>query len=139
MSSSSGNIKQLLRDQLLSASAVTALVENRVFGDHQSDSDAGTVPMPLIIVRVDGGSIGYASDPWTATFELWAYSKQSGDEADSVYDAAFTALQGEQMTSTASITRGVARELPGGRPVGGFNDKLRAWYRRGRWVINGAG
>jgi hypothetical protein len=137
MAANTENVKQLIRDQLLSSATLVALVENRVYGAHLQDPDAGTVPMPLLVVSMGGGAVGYASDPWVEDFELWAYSKISGDEAAEVYTAAFSALQGERLTSTAFSTAGYARELT--RPTEGYNDKIRAWYRRARWVANGAG
>lgn len=133
---SRGETKQIIRATLLTSSDLVALVGRRVFGTHLLDPDAGTVEHPLVVFEFLSGSSRYNRVVFDQTFDLYAYSKESSDEAATVYDAAYAVLQAECLSVNNVVTRGIAREIQA--PFDGYNDRTQSWFLRGRWIVNGA-
>lgn len=129
-------LQQVLRTGLLASAVLRTLVDDRVYGGHLEDAEAGTVVMPLVIVELLSGFAMYNRSVSRTGFDLWAYSKRSADEAHEVYDASFRAVQAECLGVVGVGTHALARETE--RPVDGWNELLRAWFVRGRWVANAA-
>lgn len=127
--------RQLVRSVLLADAPLRALVNGKVFTTHVSNTEAATIlqESPLVVIDVRGGFTRFFGQLEDTSFELWTYSKASSDEAQDVYDKAFSLLQMVQLQATDVDLVGTAREIA--RAEDGFNDELRAWYARGRWTM----
>lgn len=117
---------------------IAAVVSGRVYGSHLSDSDVQSVKFPLIVFEFLSGFARWHRGVQSQSFELYGYSKASMDEAAKVYDAAFDSLQHCRVRiDLIPDVGGIARETQ--RPVDGWNDKVGAWFVRGRWVVTATG
>jgi len=146
MPNNQAHVKQLVRKLLMDASGVTTLLGSggAVFTDHPRTPDNRSIQMPLLIVDTQGGTGGYQGAIAATAFHLYAYSRVSQDEADTLYHAAYTALQAERLYdatqsngSPVISAAGYVRET--GRPDSGYNADVDAWYARGAWLAMTAG
>jgi hypothetical protein len=114
---------------------VAAVVAERVFGRSLSDADGETVLKSgqLLVFELLSGDSRSSGQVATQTFELYGYSKRSMDQASEAYDVAFDALQHSRLQVAGISVCGLAREVQ--RPVDGFNERLKAWFVRGRWSV----
>lgn len=127
-------IKQLVRTQLLGASAVTDLVSGRIYGAHFLDPDGQTPTYPLIILELIGaGELHYARAFQTLRMDVWCYDRVSAASALHLYGQAQDALQQQRVAVTGITQKLVIREAV--RPIEGFNEAVRAYYARGEYFI----
>ena len=137
--------KQLVRQLLLGTSTVAAIAGDHVYGNHPQDPDASNIPMPCVIMDVQGGGSNYCGGIQNLGMDLYAYSRTSQDDADALYQAVYAALHAARLVSTVTGTGGAkvnpqaggAREVA--RPVNGWNEAISAWYALGKWSIITAG
>lgn len=140
-------VKQLVRQMLLDSTTVQALLGEggAVYGDHPQAPDKTAITMPCVILDFQGGAGGYQGGLQHLNFDLYTYSRVSGDGADAVYDAVYAALHAQRLVSTvtkvggalANPTAGVCREVQ--RPASGWNADVDAWWCRGKWIASTAG
>jgi hypothetical protein len=131
-------LRQVIRAHLMADPAVSGLVGGRVFGSHLSDSDVQSVEFPLTVFEFLSGFARWHRGVQSQSFELYGYSKASLDEAAQIYDAAFDSLQHCRVRIDAiADVGGIPRETQ--RPVDGWNDKVGAWFVRGRWIVTATG
>ena len=131
-------LRQVLRAHLIADTDVKALADTRIFGSHLSDADVQTVLYPLVVIQFLSGFARWHRGVQSQSFELYAYSKADQDEASELYDTVFNSYQ-QSRVELAGIPNvcGICRETQ--RPVDGWNDKIGAWFARGRWVVNATG
>jgi hypothetical protein len=137
MGNSVQDLLQIMRSQLLQDPVVMGLVGDTILMHHSMDADAGTVPMPSVILNADIGYSMYNGVVQMQDIEIYAYSKISTGEALRVYDAVYIVLQSSRLILDNVDARGWMRETT--RPLTGYNDRIKAWYARGRWVASSAG
>jgi len=132
------DVSALIRRRLMLVDDLTALVEDRIRTAHAEDPDAD-LTYPLVIVDVEAGSGRYQGGMQSWTVDVYAYSDESQDLADKVYDALYLGLQAERLCdpSGAIGAAGYAREVE--RPEPGYNEQTRSWFGRGAWVVTVAG
>ena len=123
---------------LISDSTITELVGNEVLMEHILDADQGTVPFPCLIFALsEGGSSSYSRSHQRFTFDLYAYSKSTSDNAMEIYDAAYNVFQSARVSTDNVTLKGWIRELE--RPAAMFNGALGAFTVRGEWLALTAG
>ncbi len=129
--------RHLLREFILRSSSVTDLVGQRVYGQHLSDSDAGTVLKAgsVVVLGFDSGDLRWYGAVQTQIVEVYAYSKQGLSECAKVYDAVCSLIQHERVVVDGIDICLIPREIQ--RPVDGYNDSVDAWFVKGRWIIEG--
>lgn len=137
MANSLTNIVQVLRSLLISDSVVSGFVGDNIHTAHIYDADAGTVPMPCLILELESGFGMYNRTVQFQDYDLYAYSKISQAEAMQVYNAAYDALQACRLSLDGVSTKGLITERS--RPVSGYNDRLMSWWVRGSWHVAAAG
>lgn len=132
------HLRQLVRGTLMADPVMADLVAGRVYGAALEDSAAETTLAsgPIAVFELLSGAARWHGHVATQSLELYGYSRESLDQAAEVYDAAFDALQHERLEIDGIPMCGLIREVQ--RPLDGFNDKIRAWYVRGRWVASTA-
>ena len=132
------NVVALIRNHLLGLDTLTAEVEDRIRTTHTQDPD-GQLTYPLLIIDAETGIAGYQGTYQRLTVRIYAYSDESQDQADALYDLAYLATQAVRLWDPSGVipTAGYMREVE--RPEPGFNDQTRAWFSRGTWIVNTAG
>lgn len=125
--------RQLIRDFLMRDPAMQALVQDRIHGRHLKDADIQNAKFPACIFEFLSGSSHTNRLMDQPTFELYGWSKKSGDEASLVYDAAYNRLQSERVFVDGIDLCGWAVEVQ--RPVDIQLEAIGAWAVRGRWII----
>lgn len=142
---SPANVKQLVRKVLMETSAVYALVGAHVMTAHPRTAD-GAIEMPCLIVDFTEGGTGGSQGGWQRLpFDLYAYSRESDAQADTVYHAAYQALQ-MALLRDSTLVGGATRAVSAAgyaeearRPDMGYNEQVGAWYARGKWIARTAG
>lgn len=124
----------LLRNHLLADDTVTDLVGDAVRTAHVVNPDA-TLEYPLVILEVTSGSSGYQGGIRRVNVDVYAYSDESQDAADTVYDAVYLALQAARLWDSTSTISAAGFAQEASRPVEGYNEVTRSWYARGTWTI----
>ena len=135
--SNSETTLQLLRQHLISTTAVLDLVDGRVHTGHFFAFDTQTVEMPCVILELDGGTANYASASQQAGLYVYAYSRHNTAEALKVYQAVYEALNGSELRHSSLSLSGTAVETF--RPTSGYNDQVRAYFYRGTYTVFTAG
>ena len=128
---------QLIKQKLFETSAVTDLVGINIFTSHFLDYDTANVQMPCIIIEATGGYGNYAKATQRLTVDIYSYSKLSNAQAEQIYDALYEALQGVSLSHADITQSGYIYEQY--RPFGAQNEFLKAWFRRGTYVVHTAG
>jgi hypothetical protein len=126
--------KRLLRGFLLTKPEIVDLVDDRVFGAHIMDSDIETTTFPLVVFEFLSGRASWDTAVQAQTMEIYSYSKRSADEAAQIYDALFDAIQHERLVVAGISVKALIREVQ--RPVDGWNQNVRGWFVRGRWLLS---
>jgi len=137
MGNSVQDLLQIIRSQLLEDSVVSGIVGDNILMHHSMDADAGSVPMPVIVMNADIGDSMYNRVVQMQDIEIYAYSKISTGEALRTYEATYDVLQSARLILDNVSARGWMRETT--RPLTGYNDRIKAWYARGRWLAAAAG
>ncbi len=137
MANSTTNIPQALRSLLLSNTDVSGYVGDNIHTAHIYDADAGTTPMPCIILQLESGFGMYNRAVQFQSYEIYAYSKISQAQAMTVYNAVYDVLQAGRLYVDGITTKGLITERS--RPVSGYNDRLMAWWVRAGWHVAAAG
>lgn len=132
------NIAALLRGFLLAKASVTDKVGDNIVTAHNFDPSTA-LDYPRVIVDLTSGTGRYQGGLQAWNVEIYAYSDESQDEADAVYDAVYLALQAERLYDEGGTisAAGSAREVE--RPIPGYNEQTRAWFARGTWIVMAAG
>lgn len=133
VTTSTESLMALLRQHLLSASGVAALVGGRVHGAHLQTPDDRTTVYPMVVLELSGGG-GSPSSTFQATqLYVYAYDRESAGGAAALYDTVFSALQHETLRRDGVALAGYAMEQE--RPTIGYNDAANAYYARGLWIV----
>lgn len=143
MPNSSLDVKHLIRRALLDDATVIGLVDDRVRSSHMINPDV-EISYPILIIEFLSGFGRYQGTLQTISIDLYAYSEGGLTEAHQVYDAAYNALQAARLYngtegngSRIISAAGSMREIE--RPDEGYNDRLGAWWVRGKWLATTAG
>ena len=132
------NLRTIFRQTMLESDDLQSLVGGRIFGSFLED-DQATEQLgigPLVSFQLLSGSSlwhGYVSHQ---TMEVYAWSKESIDEAAGIYDVVFELLQNSRVSASGIPMCGLSREVQ--RPVDGKLTSLDAYYVRGRWNVSTA-
>lgn len=147
MANDQGGAKQLVRQTLLAADSLQALLGDAgaIYTDHPQAPDSSAIPMPCIILDCLGGNGGYQGGFQHMNLHIYIYSRISQDQADAVYHAMYVVLHAARLVSTvqkvggalANPAAGMAREIR--RPESGWNKEVKGWFSRGDWRISTAG
>ena len=132
MSSNPVELLQLVRLHLLSNSAVTDLVGERIHTTHFMDFDDVTRQLPAVILELAGGSMAYNQNFQSATMFLYCYSAQNSAQTLDLMQACKNALHAERLAHNSIGMRGMLEEST--RPIQGYNDSVRAWYCRSTYL-----
>ncbi len=124
-----------IRRKLIATAEVTAMVQDRIHTEHYYDFDNGTIPMPLIIIEVNGGEANYGQGNQSVNLYIYTYSKESTSEAGALYDNVYSALQAEKIEG--NTLTGFIQEIS--RPISGYNPSARSYYYRGSFLSLVAG
>jgi hypothetical protein len=137
-------VKQLVRQALLRDATVAASLGQAIHTEFPRTADYTSIPMPCAIIDVLGGRGGYEGGHDVMVCEIYVYSRESQEQADTIYDQVYAALQAVRLyDGTASngsrviTAAGYARETR--RPDSGYNAEVGAWYARGQWTTHTAG
>ena len=79
------DVMSAVRRKLINNADVTELVKDRIYTKHFYDFDNGTVPMPLVIVDLDGGLANYGGGNQRLTLYIYVYSRESTAECGEIY------------------------------------------------------
>jgi len=134
MANEAQTMKQLIRVKLLESSDVTELVEGRIFGAHFQDPDAQTPTYPLVILDwIGAGRLQYSKAFQTLSMDIWCYDRVSAANALNIYGKVQDSLHQQRLSVDGIPQKGVIRESV--RPVEGYNEKVRAYYARGEYLL----
>jgi hypothetical protein len=125
----------IVRKHLLADVQVSALVSGMVHGAHLIAPDEGTVEYPLVVVEMTTGTSSYTTYQ-EVTFYIWAYSRNGGGDALRIYDACHQALQHETIRNDSVAVAGYTVESE--RPSQGWNERARAFYAQGQYIMRAA-
>ena len=128
---------QLIKQKLLETSSITDVIGANIFTSHFMDYDTANVNMPCIIIEATGGESNYGKATQRLTVDIYTYSKLSNSQAETLYDLVYSALQGANL-SHADLTQG-GYMYEQFRPFGAMNEFVKAWFRRGTYVVHTAG
>ena len=123
---------QLIRLKLLSTSAVTDLVGERIHTSHYMDFDNETRPLPAVIIELQGGDMNYGQKFQSTTLYIYTYSNQNSAEATELYHQVTLALHAQELNHAELTLKGMIEETT--RPISGYNDKVRSWFLRGSFL-----
>ncbi len=130
----SETVLALTRHVLIENAGVQALVKARVRTEHVTDAQrAQQLDYPLVILELEGGVSRGAGALQHARLRVWAYDRDSGSNASTIYDAVFAALHMQRLANPNETAAGSAHEIQ--RPMNGWNDKALAHYSSGLWRI----
>jgi len=141
MGNSSLEAIQLVRRKILSNTSITQKVDGRIYLSHFLDPDSSTIQMPLIIIDDKGGEGNYGMGIQRLRVHIYTYSKNSSSEAASLYSLVYQNLHAEQLIDNVSGTTVTAKGMvyESERPEGGFNESVKAWFKRATYIIHTAG
>lgn len=125
---------QLVRMTLLDDATVVGLVGGRVYATRVEDADnpqGFLAEGPAIVFEEISGDSAASGFIQHVVFEVYGYSSRTRDESRRVFDAAYNALHECCLRQDGIDSAGVARELQ--RPVSAINQKIGAYYTRGRF------
>ena len=128
---------QLVKQKLLETASVTNVVGANIFTSHFMDYDTANVNMPCVIIEATGGEGNYGKATQRLTVDIYAYSKLSNSQAESLYDLVYEALQGANLANADVNQGGYIYEQY--RPFGAMNEFVKAWFRRGTYIVHTAG
>lgn len=128
---------QLVKQKLLESSSVTDVVGANIFTSHFMDYDTANVNMPCVIIEATGGESNYGKATQRLNVDIYAYSKLGNSQAESLYDLVYEALQGANLGNSETSQGGYIYERY--RPFGAMNEFVKAWFRRGTYVVHTAG
>jgi hypothetical protein len=131
------DILQIMRSLLFADSVMTGMVGDAIYTSHILDADAGTAPLPAFILSLDNGTSMYNGQVQFQDIEAYGYSRISAAEAMSVYQAGYNVLQANRLTLDNVSAKGYIYEI--NRPDSGYNDRIKAWFVRGRFHAVTAG
>lgn len=141
MSNSSVEAIQLVRRKILSNTSITQHVAGRIYLSHFLDPDNSTIEMPLIIIEDMGGVGNYGMGVQKLKLHIYTYSKNSSAEAANIYSLIYQNLHAERLVDDVSGTNVTAKGMvyESERPYGGFNESVKAWFKRASYVIHTSG
>ena len=135
--SNSETLLQLVRQHLLSSTAVLSLVDGRVHTAHFFAFDTQTVEMPCVILELEGGTANYSSASQQAGLFVYAYSRHNASQALKLYQAVYEVLNASELRHSSLSLSGTAVETI--RPSSGYNDQTRAFFYRATYTVFTAG
>ena len=114
------------------------MVGDNIVTSHDFDPST-PLTYPRVILDFDSGSGRYQGGLQQWIVDIYAYSDESQDQADALYDVLYPALQAARLwdPSGAISAAGYAREVE--RPESGYNNQTRSWFARGSWLLMAAG
>lgn len=128
---------QLLRRTLLASAEVQAIVSGRVYLEHFYDYENANGIMPMIILDPRGGRGGYNKAFQRLSVDVYCYDKESADVVQELYDLVYQAIQCVRFNHDSVTQAGYAYEVF--RPLAGYNNFIKAYYRRGTFAVLSAG
>ena len=123
----------LLRHTLMQNTSLTDLVGGRIYGAHVHTPDSITVVYPLVIIELEGGSVGTSSSYQQQIIFLYGYSRESIGQAIEIYDAAHASLHHQLLKRAGNPVAGYAMETL--RPEQGWNEQVQSHFVRGMYVL----
>lgn len=136
MASPVEDVISLVRFALLDASAVVAIVEDRVVGsfpERTGDVTGEDIYPRVIIDWISGGSVIGSGALQSPLLHVYAYSRVSLGDAMRLYDAIRPALRRTRLSKTGITVKGMIHEVDG--PASGFNPQANAWFFRGTYRV----
>lgn len=128
---------QLIRRCLLQNSTIVENVVDRVHLDHFYDYEAQNTVMPAIIIDPRGGRANSGMSYQRLQIDVYVYDKTSSGRVEKIYDAVYQALNCTRLYHSDTTQAGYCKELF--RPLSGFNNEIKAYFRRGTFIYYGAG
>ena len=128
---------QLIRRALLQNTSIVNAVEDRVHLDHFYSYEAQNTVMPAIIIDPRGGRAASGKSHQRLQIDIYVYDKQSAGRTEKIYDILYEALNCVRLYHSDTAQAGYCKELF--RPLSGYNNEIKAYFRRGTFVYYGAG
>lgn len=125
--------KQLIRLQLLSTSALTDLVDERIYGEFPVDPNARTMKYPLVVVDFFSGTRNVSGTYQEANCHIYVFSRNSSDEAGRIYDICSNAVHMQMLKVTGISAAGYGEETA--RTNEGWDVNARSHIAWGRFKI----
>ena len=101
--------KQLVRMKLLAETAITDLVDERIYGEFPVDPNARTMKYPLIVIDFFSGERNISSTYQEANCHVYVFSRNSSDEAGRLADLCSDAIH-MQLLNQSGISFGAYGE-----------------------------
>ena len=141
MGNSSVEAIQLIRRKILANTTITQKISGRIYLSHFLDPDNSTLEMPLVIIEDMGGLGNYGMGVQKLKIHVYTYSKNSSAEAASIYSLVYQNLHAQRLVDNVSGTSVTAKGMvyESERPYGGFNESVKAWFKRASYVIHTSG
>ena len=128
---------QLLRRLILANSGVQEIVQGRVYLDHFYDYEEANTLMPMIVLDPRGGRGSYDKSNQRLSLDVYCYDKNSADVVTELYDLVYQAIECTRFHHASTTQAGYAYEIF--RPLAGYNNFIKAYFRRGTFAVLTAG
>ena len=125
--------KQLVRLQLISTTAITDMVDERVMGEFPVDPDARTVKYPVVVVDFFSGQRNISSTFQDANCHIYCFSRNSSDEVARLYDLCSNAIHMQMLQHDGVGAAGYGQETA--RTNEGWDVNSRCHVAWGRFKI----
>ena len=129
--------KQLVRLKLIETTAITDLVDERIYGEFPVDPNSRTMNYPLIVFDFFSGLMNYSSTYQRANFHVYCFSRNSSDEAARLYDLCAKSLHAQKLRFTGVDLAGYSIETA--RPNEEWDVNARAHACWGRFALRTGG
>ena len=137
MANSHSVAMQLIRRALLQNADLVAEIEGRVYLDHFYSFETQNTVMPAVIIDPRGGRSNPGMAYQRLQIDVYVYTKHSSGSAEKIYDLVYQALNQTRLYHTDTEQGGSCHEIF--RPLAGYNNEVKAYFRRGTYAYNGAG
>ena len=129
--------KKLVRLKLIETTALTDLVEDRIYGEFPVDPNARTMNYPLVVFDFFSGKRNVSSTYQQANFHIYCFSRNSSDEAARLYDICCNTLHMQTLVFTGIDVGAFAQETA--RTNEEWDVNARAHVAWGRFALRTGG
>lgn len=129
--------KMLVRLKLIGTTALTDLVEERVYAEFPVDPNDRTMKYPLVVFDFFSGQRHISSAYQQANFHVYCFSRNSSDEAARLYDLCSNTLHMQLLKHDGVPYAGYAQETA--RPNENWDVNARAHIMWGRFALRTGG
>ena len=129
--------KRLVRMKLIGTTALTDLVDERIYGEFPVDPNERTMKYPIVVFDFFSGSRNVSSTFQQANFHVYCFSRNSSDESARMYDLCSNTLHMQLLLFDGVPYAGYAEETA--RPNEQWDVNARAHITWGRFALRTGG